>query len=225
MGRTPGYSSLPADATIAIEDQSFYENPGYDTEGIIRAFVNNLLGRPVQGGSSITQQLVKNVLIEPSERTELTYDRKIRELILAIQISREYSKDQILEWYINTNFYGNLAYGVEAAARVYFAKPVTELSLAEASMIAAIPQSPALNPIDNFEAAKERQRLVLDAMTAQGYISQEEADIAYDALLRLAPRERFDPWPHISRSLHANNWKKSLARSYSIEVGWLYIPH
>src|SRR5574341_597055 len=115
-------------ATIAIEDKTFYENPGYDTEGILRALWNNLLGGEIQGGSSITQQLVKNVLIAPEERAVVSYDRKVRELILAVRISDEYSKDQILEWYLNTNFYGNLAYGVEAAARVYYGKSARDLS-------------------------------------------------------------------------------------------------
>lgn len=188
------------DATISVEDKTFYTNPGYDLEGIGRAFFNNLLGRPVQGGSSITQQLIKNVLIDPSERTQLSYERKLRELILAIQINREYSKDEILELYLNTNFYGNLAYGVEAASRVYFDKPVSELTLAESAILAAIPQSPALNPIDNFESAKERQRVVLDTMVEQGYISQAEADIAYDTPLQImTPEERFDLLaPHFS---------------------------
>jgi len=188
------------DATIAIEDKTFYTNPGYDTEGIIRALWNNLTGGTVQGGSSITQQLVKNVLIDPSQRTEVSYDRKIRELILAIQISRRYSKDQILEWYLNTNFYGNLAYGVEAASQVYYGKPASELTLAEAAMLAAIPQSPALNPIDNFDIAKERQKVVLDLMVEQGYITEEQADVAYNTpLIIKPPEERFDILaPHFS---------------------------
>ncbi|HEC22303.1 MAG TPA: penicillin-binding protein [Chloroflexi bacterium] len=187
-------------ATIAAEDRTFYENPGYDLEGILRALWNNLTGGQVQGGSSITQQLVKNVLIEPEKRTELSLDRKIQELILAIRISNEYSKDQILEWYLNTNFYGNLAYGVEAAAQVYFGKSVGELSLAEAAMLAAIPQSPGLNPIDNFALAKERQRLVLDAMVEEGYITQDEADIAFETPLEIRPPEqRFNLLaPHFS---------------------------
>lgn len=189
-------SNIPQDlrnATIAIEDKSFYQNPGYDTGGIARAMFNDLIGEPVQGGSSITQQLVKNVLIEPSERTQLTFDRKLKELVLASRISQKYSKDQILEWYLNTNFYGNLAYGVEAAARVYFGKPAGELTIAESAMLAAIPQSPSLNPIDNFPQAKERQKLVLGAMVAQGYITQEQADIAYAAQLNIqAPEQRFN---------------------------------
>lgn len=187
-------------ATIAIEDKTFYDNPGYDAEGIARAFWNNFTGGQVQGGSSITQQLVKNVLIAPEERLEISYDRKLKELILAVRISNEYSKDQILEWYLNTNFYGNLAYGVEAAAQVYFGKPANELTLAEASMLAAIPQSPALNPIDNFDLARERQRIVLDFMVEQGYITAEQADIAYGQELQIRPPEqRFNLLaPHFS---------------------------
>jgi len=187
-------------ATIAIEDKTFYENPGYDLEGIARAVWNNLTGNPVQGGSSITQQLVKNVLIAPEERAELTLERKLKELILAIRISNQYSKDQVLEWYLNTNFYGNLAYGVEAASQVYYGKPSRELTLAEASMLAAIPQSPGLNPIDNFPLAKERQRVVLDLMIEQGYITPEQADIAFGQELDIQPPEqRFNLLaPHFS---------------------------
>ncbi len=187
-------------ATIAIEDQSFYENPGYDLEGILRAVWNNLLGRPVQGGSSITQQLVKNVLIAPELRGEVSFERKIQELILAIRISQLYSKDQILEWYLNTNFYGNLAYGVEAAAQVYFGRSVSELTLGESAMLAAIPQSPGLNPIDAPEEARERQQVVLDAMVEQGYITQAEADEAATQELDIQLAEqRFDLLaPHFS---------------------------
>jgi membrane peptidoglycan carboxypeptidase len=194
---------IPADlrnATIAIEDKTFYENPGYDAEGIARAVWNNLTGGSVQGGSSITQQLVKQVLIDPEKRAEVSYERKFQELILSIRISNEYSKDQILEWYLNTNFYGNLAYGVEAAALVYFDKPARELNLAEAAMLAAIPQSPALNPIDNLPLAKERQLLVLDQMVAQGFITQRQADLAFETPLDVKlPEERFNLLaPHFS---------------------------
>ena len=189
-------SNIPQDfrnATVAIEDKSFYQNPGYDAAGIARALWNDLTGGPLQGGSSITQQLVKNVLIDPSERTQLTFDRKVKELVLASRISARYSKDQVLEWYLNTNFYGNLAYGAEAASQVYFGKPVGELTLAESAMLAAIPQSPSLNPIDNYQQAKERQKIVLDAMVAQGYISQQQADVAYASPLDIqAPEQRFN---------------------------------
>jgi membrane peptidoglycan carboxypeptidase len=113
------------DATIAIEDKSFWANPGFDLQGIGRAFYEYVLeGGQVQGGSSITQQVIKNNLIEPERRAvgdEVSLDdyrRKLEELLLAHRATNSYSKEQILEWYLNTNFYGNLAYGVEAAARV-----------------------------------------------------------------------------------------------------------
>ena len=165
-------------ATIAIEDKNFYTNPGYDYEGIIRAFVSNLRGGAVQGGSTITQQLVKNVIIAPGQSAERSYDRKLRELLIAVEVTKRYSKDQILEWYLNTNFYGNLAYGVDAASRVYFGKSASELDLAESALLSAIPQYPALNPLDAPAEAKLRQELVLDAMTREGYISSAQAQAA-----------------------------------------------
>lgn len=190
-------------ATIAIEDKNFYTNPGFNLEGMLRALWNNLSGGELQGGSSITQQLVKNTLIDPEERDEISFDRKLKELILATELSERYSKDQILEWYINTNFYGNFAYGIEAAARAYFDKPARDLTLAEATMLAAIPQSPKLNPIDDPVGARERQRVVLDEMVEQGYISREDANTAFAQPLILKPlAQRFDiTAPHFS--LHA----------------------
>jgi membrane peptidoglycan carboxypeptidase len=152
------------DGTIAIEDKTFWDNQGFDVEGIGRAFYEYVLeGGDIQGGSSITQQLVKNNLIAEERRivgNEVDFDdyrRKVEELLLAQRVSELYTKEQILEWYLNTNFYGNLAYGIEAAARVYFDKPAAQLTLAESAMLVAIPQSPAFNPIDNPEAAKQRQ--------------------------------------------------------------------
>ena len=187
-------------ATVAIEDASFYSNPGFDLEGIARALWVNLTGGQVQGGSTITQQLVRNVLMDPEERREISVDRKLREVILAAEISRLYSKDQILEWYINTNFYGNLAYGIEAAAQLYFSKPARDLSLAEAAMLAAVPQYPAQNPIDNPDAAKRRQEIVLDVMAGQGYITRAQADAAAAELIAVRPfADRFDIIaPHFS---------------------------
>ncbi len=176
-------------ATIAIEDRSFYENPGINPRGLARAVWSNFamyvkekfgidlpyLGIPSQGGSSITQQLVKNVLIPPEERYRRLPSRKIKEVILSLEISRLYSKDQILEWYLNTVCYGNLAYGVEAAAQAYFGKHVQDLSLAECAMLAGLPQAPAANsPLENPERAKRRQHLVLEAMYREGYITLDE---------------------------------------------------
>ena len=141
-------------SAVALEDRNFWENPGVNVRGLLRAFVSNLQGGAVQGGSSITQQLIKNVVIPPEERTQQSYARKIKEVILAMEITRRYPKEKLLEWYLNYNFYGNLAYGVEAASQVYFGKSARDLTLAEAAMLAPIPQFPALNPFDNPEDAK-----------------------------------------------------------------------
>lgn len=181
------------DATVVIEDASFYRNPGFDLRGMSRALWNNLTGGYIQGGSTITQQLVRNVLLDVDGQREVSVDRKVKEVILATEIARLYSKEQILEWYVNTNFYGGWAYGIEAAAQQYFAKPARDLSLAEASMLAAIPQYPLQNPIDNPEAAKLRQELVLDALVDEGYITAQEAETAYQQPLAVQPfAERFD---------------------------------
>jgi membrane peptidoglycan carboxypeptidase len=168
------------DATIALEDRDFYTNVGVNFKGLGRALVNDLRGQSVQGGSSITQQLVKQILIDPQERYQQSYARKIKEVIMAMEITRKYpgvaGKDQILEWYLNHNFYGNAAYGVEAAARVYYDKPVSDLSLDEIAVLAAIPQYPGLNPIQAPADAYRRQRKVLAAMQDAGYLTQRQVD-------------------------------------------------
>ena len=165
-------------AAISNEDRDFYTNPGVNIRGLGRAFVNELRGGQTQGGSSLTQQLVKNVLIDPEERYEKSYSRKIKEVILSLAITQQYSKDQILEWYLNLNFYGHFAYGIESAAKVYFGKSVDELNLAEVAMLSPIPQYPALNPIDNPDLAKIRQEITLDEMVATGYLNEEQAEAA-----------------------------------------------
>lgn len=184
-------------ATIAIEDESFYDNPGIDLRGFARAAWSNLRGQQIQGGSSITMQVVKNVLIPFEERYKKSYERKIKETILALEISRLYSKDQILEWYLNHNNYGNLSYGVQAAAQAYFGKDVQDLNLAECAMLAHIPQSPwGGSPLQNPQEARKRQHLVLDAMLRQGYITQEEAIAAKFEELSYTPQEFDIVAPH-----------------------------
>lgn len=197
------YNALPAEvisATVALEDRTFFTNPGYDLFGIARALVSNLRGEPVQGGSSITQQLVKNTLIPLEARAVRSYERKIREILLAAEIRSRYSSEQVLEWYLNTNFYGNLAYGIDAAALVYFGKHAAQLTLPEAALLAAIPQSPGLNPAADFAAAKQRQELVLEVMAREGFITSEAAAAAKAAPLALQPpARRFDVQaPHFS---------------------------
>ncbi len=185
------------DATIASEDKDFYINPGIDYRGLIRAGMSVLgIGdvRLLVGGSSITQQLVKNVLIPPEERGLRVgidaYNRKAKEIILALEITRRYSKDQILEMYLNEIYYGNMAYGVEAAAESYFGKQAKDLSLAESAMLAALPQAPAWNsPLTNPEQAKKRQAIVLDAMAREGYITPEQAFKAKNEKLRYASQK------------------------------------
>lgn len=181
-------------ATIATEDADFFHNPGIDLRGILRALRDNLeAGRTVAGGSTISQQLAKNVLIPPEERYEPSLSRKVREAILAFQLSRTYSKEQILEMYLNEIYYGNLAYGVEAAARVYFAKPVHDLTLAEAAMLAGLPQAPAVyDPFKDPAAAKARQAQVLDLMARHGYIDAATAERAKAEPLQYASPQASD---------------------------------
>ncbi len=167
------------DATIALEDKTFWTNEGVDYLGMGRAVLNMLRGQQLQGASTLTQQLVKKVLIperETESRTNL--ELKIQETIMAREISQKYSKKQILEWYLNTIYYGNLAYGIEAASEAYFGKHAKDLTLSEAATLAAIPQYPALNPIDNPEEALKRRDIALDRMTTEGYITEEEASAA-----------------------------------------------
>jgi 1A family penicillin-binding protein len=175
-------------ATIATEDATFYENPGVDAWAIVRALWINLRGGEVlSGGSTITQQLARNLLMSPDERYERTLTRKMREAVLAWQIAQRYSKDQILELYLNEIYYGNLAYGVEAAAQAYFGKHVRDLDLAEGAMLAGLPQAPALyNPLENLKAAKARQAVVLYLSVRHGYLSADEARLAEEEELHYA---------------------------------------
>ncbi len=167
-------------ATIATEDASFYRNPGVDAWAILRALYLNLKGGEVlSGGSTITQQLARNLLLSPQERSEVSLTRKLREAILAWRLARTYSKDDILTLYLNETYYGNLAYGLEAASRTYFGKHAAELDLAECAVLAGLPQSPAnYNPLENPAAAKARQSIVLDLMVKHGFIEADEADSA-----------------------------------------------
>ncbi|MDW8328180.1 MAG: penicillin-binding protein 1C, partial [Anaerolineales bacterium] len=175
-------------AVIATEDATFYTNPGVDVVGIVRAIWINLTGGEVlAGGSTITQQVARNMLLDPEERAERTLTRKLRESILAWRLAQAYTKDQILELYLNQTYYGHLAYGVEAAAQTYFGKSARDLDLAEAALIAGLPQAPSLyDPLLYPDKARQRQAVVLDLMVKQGYITAEEARLAKDEQLRFA---------------------------------------
>lgn len=166
-------------ATIATEDRNFYKNVGVDAAGIVRALWINVRGGEVlAGGSTITQQVVR-ILLLGDESEERTVRRKLRESWLAYRITQKYTKDDILALYLNHSYYGAMAYGVEAAAQTYFAKPAAELSLAEAALIAGLPQSPgAYNPFLDAGAAEDRQAVVLGLMLKDGAITQEQHDLA-----------------------------------------------
>jgi len=177
-------------ATIAIEDKGFYTNPGIDFGGVLRALYDNLrAGRVVGGGSTITQQLAKQQFLTPDR----TYSRKVKELALAFELSQAYSKDQIMELYLNKSFYGSQSYGIEAAAESYFHIPASKLSLAQAAMLAGLPQAPTeWNPVLHPEAAKLRQTEVLRAMVRASMITQDDMDKAVaEKLVAMAPINSF----------------------------------
>lgn len=181
-------------ATVAIEDKDFYKHHGVSWKGLIRAFVTSVIKRQrVQGTSTLTQQFVKNAILT----NERTVTRKLKELLLSLQIERKYSKDEILQLYLNEISYGSTIYGVESAAQGYFGKPIKEITLDEAALLAAMPQAPDLyNPYgmgsrgDNRDMLVSRQHYIMDLMAEQGFISKEEAGAAKetDTLEKLIPR-------------------------------------
>lgn len=164
------------DATVAVEDANFYSHPGVDLVGIIRAvWINTTSGETVSGGSTITQQLARILLFDEDERIERSLRRKIREAVLAWQLTRRYSKDEILTLYLNQSYYGGMAYGIEAAAQTYFNKSAADLILPECALLAGLTQTPGLyNPYTNPDLAIERQMVVLGLMEKHGFISSEE---------------------------------------------------
>jgi penicillin-binding protein 1C len=194
-------SSELIQATVAVEDDTFYENIGLDAPSLFAAVIANLRntgGRPV-GGSTITQQLVRHLVFDYEERTAVSINRKTKEIILAWIMNRNFSKDEILEMYLNEIYYGNLSYGSEAAAQTYFGKSATELSLAEASLLAGLPQGPIdLDPLTNLEAAKQRQWLVLNLMVSEGFITRSQAEAAYQEPLVFARQEVSLVAPHFA---------------------------
>lgn len=170
-------------ATIAIEDKNFYQNQGFSLTGYLRAIFNLIRYRSISGGgSTLTQQLVKNVLLTPQQN----FSRKIKELMLAIQVDQKYSKNQILEMYLNDVPYGGATVGVEAASETYFGKPVKDLDLAQSAFLAGLPQSPsAYSPFSGQKYYLARSQEVLNAMSDQGYITQKQAKDAMDEVTNM----------------------------------------
>jgi len=171
-------------AMIAVEDGRFYSHHGFDWEGMLRAaFVNVQSGEIEEGASTITQQLVKNLFLSP----EQTFSRKAEEIALAVIMENNFSKDEILELYLNTIYFGSNFYGIAEASEGYFAKEPTELNLAEATMLAGLPNAPSLySPYVDFMLAKKRQIIVLDAMERRGYITKKMAEDAKIQPINLA---------------------------------------
>lgn len=171
-------------AFLAAEDVRFYEHGGIDLGGVIRAIFRNIqAGEIVQGGSTITQQVVKSLLLTP----ERTFTRKVKEAILAYRIDRSLSKDEILYLYLNQIYFGSGAYGVEAAARTYFGKHAKDVNLAEAAVLAGLPKAPSrFSPILNFPAARERQQYVLNRMVEAGFVPEAVAREAFKYHLQFA---------------------------------------
>ncbi|MDX2162437.1 MAG: transglycosylase domain-containing protein [bacterium] len=172
------------DATIAIEDDSFFDNPGFEVEATLRAFLQYVgLGEGSSGGSTITQQLVRNVLFDIEYRSERSVQRKVEEILLAYLLTQRMSKEDVLAMYLNEIYYGNLAYGAAAAARVFFDKDVRDLTLAEAALLAGLPQAPAtydpFSPDPEIQADIDvRWRTVLDRMVTEGFITDAERNTA-----------------------------------------------
>lgn len=171
-------------ATLAVEDAHFYQHRAFDARALARALVVDARhGRVLEGGSTITQQLAKNLYLSQDR----TVTRKFKEALYALQLELHESKSAILEQYLNVVYYGHGAYGVGGAAQLYFHKPVQDLTLAESAMLAGLPNAPGMySPLNDFHAAKARQRVVLQRMVAAGYITNSQADTAYQAPLQLS---------------------------------------
>ncbi len=179
-------SPFVSKAFVAAEDGRFYEHPGLDFISVLRAAMRNFQdGARSQGGSTITQQVAKSLLLTP----EKTYIRKFKEAILAWRIDRLLSKDEILYIYLNQIYLGEGAHGIEAAAQIYFAKSAAKLSLGESALLAGLPQAPSRYSLfDHLDRAVERQKYVLNRMAADGFVSPEAAQKAYDERIALNPR-------------------------------------
>ncbi|OGH38983.1 MAG: hypothetical protein A3B44_03740, partial [Candidatus Levybacteria bacterium RIFCSPLOWO2_01_FULL_38_21] len=215
-------SSIPKElqnATIAIEDKDFYSNPGFNIPAILRAVIADLSGKPLQGGSTITQQLIKATLLTP----EISLIRKVKEVILAFWAERIYAKDQILQMYLNQIPYGGTSYGVEAASQTYFGKHVKDLTLSESSFLAGLPNAPTLySPYGEFPNLwKKRQKEVLSKMVEQKFIIQKDARDAEKEDLSFQPIQNPIHAPHFVMYV-----KDLLAKKYGlpmVEKGGLWV--
>ncbi|MBW6441285.1 PBP1A family penicillin-binding protein [Patescibacteria group bacterium] len=205
-------------ATLAVEDDKFYEHNGVRLDSIIRATKKIIFEDTLQGGSTVTQQLVKNVLLTP----ERTFSRKLKEGVLALMVEAKYSKEEILEMYLNNIPYGGTSWGIQSASEKYFGKNVWDLSLAEASLLAGLPTAPTLySPLTDINYAKNRQKYVLDRMVFLGFISKEELEVAYSEELNFIEQKGYIRAPHF-----VNFIRKDLEERYGkrfVELGGLTV--
>ncbi|HLL60989.1 MAG TPA: transglycosylase domain-containing protein, partial [Candidatus Nitrosocosmicus sp.] len=206
-------------ATISIEDKDFYRHQGVSLfSGIFRAIKETLLHKGLQGGSTLTQQLVKSALLTP----ERTIKRKVKEIVLALWTEQLFTKDEILEMYLNQVPYGGNAYGIEEAATTYFNKHAKDLTLAEATYLAGLPQAPSLySPYHNPDLAKRRQTEVVNKMAEYGYLSQEKRNEILNQKMKVAPQRTYIKAPHFVFYV-----KKILEQQYGadeLELGGLKI--
>ncbi|MGH2691960.1 MAG: transglycosylase domain-containing protein [Actinomycetota bacterium] len=201
-------------AFLAAEDERFYEHSGIDAMAIGRALWNDLTGGRFQGGSTITQQLVRNTS-DPYVGRERTLTRKLREAVMAIRLERRFSKDRILEMYLNQIYFGEGAYGVETAAQEYFGKHVWRVTLGEAATLAGLVAAPSrYNPRADLEASRARMVWVLDRMVALGFVPRGEAQEARAASITLAPRE-----PQESQAAYFVDWlTRDIRRRHGADV-------
>jgi len=216
-------STYARQATVAIEDRNFYSHAGVDFGALVRATLSTLSGKGVQGGSTLTQQLIKQVYFadEAASKNRGGISRKIRELILSIELEKMYNKEQIITMYLNISPYGGRRNGIESAAQTYFGKSAKDLTLAESALLAAIPNNPAvLNPYNEagHEALLARQHKTLDVMAELGYITQEDANAAkevpiLDQILPESSQYKDIKAPHFVMEV-----KKQLEEKYGIQT-------
>lgn len=210
-------------ATVAIEDRNFYSHPGVDFSALVRATLSTLSGKGVQGGSTLTQQLIKQVYFadEAASKNRGGISRKIRELILSIELEKMYNKEQIITMYLNISPYGGRRNGIESAAQTYFGKSAKELTLAESALLAAIPNNPGvLNPYNSYghEALLARQHKTLDVMAELGYITQEDADAAKEVPILDQILPESNQYKDIKAPHFVMEVKKQLEEKYGIQT-------
>lgn len=215
-------------AVIATEDANFYAHPGVDLVGVARAIWITLRGGSA-GGSTITQQVVRMTLLSPHALPERTAKRKLQEMVLALRLETAYSKNDVLALYLNQSYFGNLAYGIEAAARAYFGKAAAELSLSECALLAGLLQAPSLyDPLQNPDAAKGRQETVLRLMTESGYLTASQAATALADPLAFAsapfpikaPHFVMSVWAKLERDYPELLYTRGLDVTTTLDLDW-----